>query len=60
MDSALVIHRLHFAFTIYTGAYSLRVGLVWWLFGIALAIGYFTFIYRSFWGKVAMDEDGGY
>lgn len=43
-----------------TGAYSLRVGLVWWLFGIALAIGYFTFIYRSFWGKVVLDEEGGY
>jgi len=43
-----------------TGDYSLRVGLVWWLFGIALAIGYFTFIYRSFWGKVVLDEEGGY
>jgi cytochrome d ubiquinol oxidase subunit II len=43
-----------------TGAYSLRVGLVWWLLGIALAIGCFTFIYRSFWGKVALDEEGGY
>jgi cytochrome d ubiquinol oxidase subunit II len=43
-----------------TGAYSLRVGLVWWLFGIALAIGYFTFIYRSFRGKVVLDEEGGY
>jgi cytochrome d ubiquinol oxidase subunit II len=43
-----------------TGAYSLRVGLVWWLFGMALAIGYFTFIYRSFWGKVVLDEEGGY
>ncbi|HMG74442.1 MAG TPA: cytochrome d ubiquinol oxidase subunit II [Pyrinomonadaceae bacterium] len=43
-----------------TGAYSLRVGLVWWLFGIALAIGYFTFIYRSFRGKVVLDGEGGY
>ena len=43
-----------------TGAYSLKVGLVWWLFGIALAIGYFTFIYRSFWGKVVLDEEAGY
>jgi cytochrome bd ubiquinol oxidase subunit II len=43
-----------------TGAYSLRVGLVWWLFGIALAIGYFIFIYRLFRGKVVLDEEGGY
>ena len=43
-----------------TGAYSLRVGLVWWLIGIALAIVYFTFIYRSFRGKVVLDEEGGY
>ncbi|HEX8068763.1 MAG TPA: cytochrome d ubiquinol oxidase subunit II [Pyrinomonadaceae bacterium] len=35
-----------------TGAYSLRVGLVWWLFGMALAVGYFAFLYRSFRGKV--------
>lgn len=43
-----------------TGAYSLSVGLVWWLIGIALAIVYFTFIYRSFRGKVVLDEEGGY
>jgi cytochrome d ubiquinol oxidase subunit II len=43
-----------------TGAYSLRVGLIWWSFGIVLAIGYFTFLYRSFRGKVSLSEDGGY
>jgi cytochrome d ubiquinol oxidase subunit II len=43
-----------------TGAYSLSVGLVWWLIGIALAIGYFTFLYRSFRGKVTLDEQDGY
>jgi cytochrome d ubiquinol oxidase subunit II len=43
-----------------TGAYSLRVGLIWWSFGIVLAIGYFTFLYRSFRGKVSLREDGGY
>jgi cytochrome d ubiquinol oxidase subunit II len=43
-----------------TGAYSLSVGLVWWLIGTALAIGYFTFLYRSFRGKVTLDEQGGY
>ena len=35
-----------------TGAYSLSVGLIWWLFGLGLAFGYFTFLYRSFRGKV--------
>jgi cytochrome d ubiquinol oxidase subunit II len=43
-----------------TGAYSLSVGLVWWVIGIALAIAYFTFLYRSFWGKVVLDDEGGY
>ena len=43
-----------------TGAYSLTVGLVWWLVGIALAIGYFTFIYRMFRGKVGLDQESGY
>ena len=42
-----------------TGAYSLSVGLVWWLSGVALAVGYFTFLYRSFRGKVRLEEDGG-
>jgi cytochrome bd ubiquinol oxidase subunit II len=50
-----------FSLTIYnakTGAYSLSVGLVWWLFGMALAIAYFTFLYRSFSGKVRLDQEG--
>jgi cytochrome d ubiquinol oxidase subunit II len=34
------------------GSYALSVGLIWWSFGIALAIGYFVFIYRMFRGKV--------
>lgn len=44
-----------YGLTIYnarTGAFSLRVGLVWWLLGMALSVGYFTFIYRSFRGKL--------
>jgi cytochrome d ubiquinol oxidase subunit II len=50
-----------FSLTIYnarTGAYSLRVGLIWWGLGIALAVGYFTFVYRSFAGKVRLDQEG--
>jgi cytochrome d ubiquinol oxidase subunit II len=50
-----------FSLTIYnarTGIYSLSVGLIWWGLGMALAIGYFTFIYRSFAGKVRLDQEG--
>jgi cytochrome d ubiquinol oxidase subunit II len=46
-----------YGLTIYnsqTGAYSLTVGLVWWLSGVALAVLYFTFLYRSFRGKVRL------
>lgn len=39
------------------GAYGLKVGLVWWFIGIVLATGYFTFVYRSFAGKVNVDQD---
>jgi len=52
-----------YSLTIYnakTGAYSLSVGLVWWAFGLALAIGYFTFLYSSFRGKVLLDDEGSY
>jgi len=52
-----------YSLTIYnakTGAYSLSVGLIWWGLGIALAIAYFTFLYRSFKGKVSVNESEGY
>ena len=42
--------------TVYNAAsssYSLSFGLVWWSFGMALAVGYFVFVYRMFRGKVA-------
>lgn len=38
------------------GAYGLKVGLVWWTMGIILAAGYFSFVYRSFAGKVTAGE----
>jgi len=38
------------------GTYGLSVGLIWWPIGIAIAIGYFTFLFRTFKGKVAMDD----
>lgn len=50
-----------YSLTIYnakTGAYSLSVGLIWWALGMVLAIVYFTFVYRSFRGKVQLDQEG--
>lgn len=38
-----------------SGRHSLSVGLIWWGFGMALAIGYFIFVYRMFKGKVTAD-----
>lgn len=45
-----------FAMTVHNSAasaYGLRVGLTWWVIGIALAIGYFFILFRSFRGKVS-------
>ncbi len=45
----------------HTGVYALKVGLVFWTFGMALAIAYFVFIYRMFRGKVGQPSgSGGY
>ena len=38
--------------------YGLRVGLIWWVIGMALVAGYFIFTYRSFAGKVRADREG--
>ena len=35
-----------------SGHHGLSTGLVWWGLGMALAAGYFTFVYRMFRGKV--------
>jgi cytochrome d ubiquinol oxidase subunit II len=43
-----------------SSAHVLQVGLYWWLPGIAIAIGYFTFIYRMFRGKTETQEEHGY
>ena len=37
----------------HTGHYALRIGLIWWSLGMAIAIGYFVFVYRMFRGKVS-------
>jgi cytochrome bd ubiquinol oxidase subunit II len=42
-------------------SYGLQVALVWWTVGIALAGGYFVYLFRSVRGKVASDaEEHGY
>ncbi len=33
------------------GSYGLKVGVIWWLIGMALATAYFTFVYRRFFGR---------
>jgi cytochrome d ubiquinol oxidase subunit II len=40
--------------------YGLRVGLIWFVIGITLALGYFVFVYRMFRGKVRLEEGGGH
>jgi cytochrome d ubiquinol oxidase subunit II len=40
-----------------TGEHGLRVGLVWWIFGTLLAVGYFCIVYWLFRGKVAEHAD---
>jgi len=41
-----------------TGRHSLSIGLIWWSLGMALAVGYFVFVYRMFRGKVTAEADG--
>jgi len=37
--------------------YGLKIGLAWWVVGMILAAGYFTYVYRSFAGKVAVEKN---
>ncbi|MEQ1644321.1 MAG: cytochrome d ubiquinol oxidase subunit II [Pyrinomonadaceae bacterium] len=39
------------------GAYGLSVGVIWWSIGIVIAIGYFTFLFRTFKGKIVVGDD---
>ncbi len=41
------------------GLHGLTVGLIWWIPGMILALGYFTLLFRMFKGKVRL-EGGGY
>jgi cytochrome bd ubiquinol oxidase subunit II len=48
-----------YSLTIYSSAaghHGLVVGMVWWILGMVLALGYFVFIYRMFRGKVRLEE----
>ncbi len=40
--------------------YGLKIGVAWWLVGMALALGYFVFVYRMFRGKVRLEAEEGY
>jgi len=43
-----------------TSAYTLEVGLRWWIVGMIIAVCYFVFLYRMFRGKVKLEEGSGY
>ena len=43
--------------------YGLRIGLIWWVIGMALAVSYTIFTYTRFAGKIRIDDgdgDGGH
>jgi cytochrome d ubiquinol oxidase subunit II len=41
-----------------SGTHTLQVGLIWWGFGMCLAVMYFVIVYRMFRGKVSLDSSG--
>ena len=41
-----------------SGPHTLQVGLIWWFFGISLALLYFVIVYRMFRGKVSASGEG--
>ena len=41
-----------------TGRHGLEVGLIWWILGMILVLGYFLFVYRMFRGKVRLEGEG--
>lgn len=40
-----------------TGEHGLKIGLVWWIIGMILAMGYFIYLYYIFRGKVKLTRD---
>jgi len=43
-----------------SGPHTLHVGLIWWGFGMCLALVYFVVVYRMFRGKVSLDSGYGH
>jgi cytochrome d ubiquinol oxidase subunit II len=41
-----------------SGPHTLHIGLVWWAFGMLLALTYFAIVYRMFRGKVSLEGAG--
>jgi cytochrome bd ubiquinol oxidase subunit II len=41
-----------------SGPHTLHVGLIWWIFGMLLAVLYFVIVYRMFRGKVSPSTEG--
>jgi cytochrome bd ubiquinol oxidase subunit II len=41
-----------------SGPHTLKIGLAWWLFGMALAVGYVVFVYSRFRGKSDVEQGG--
>jgi cytochrome d ubiquinol oxidase subunit II len=41
-----------------SGPHTLTVGLVWWAFGMALAVAYEVFVYSKFRGKIDLQTGG--
>ncbi len=46
------------AYSAATSMYGLQVGLVWWIIGMILVVGYFVFVYRNLSGKVSAEAGG--
>jgi len=40
------------------GRHGLTVGFTWWIIALVLALGYFTFLFRMFRGKVRLEGEG--
>ncbi len=46
------------AYTASASMYGLQIGLVWWIIGMILVVGYFTFVYRNLSGKISAQTKG--
>lgn len=46
------------AYNASASSYGLQIGLVWWIIGMILVVGYFVFVYRNLSGKVTAETGG--